>query len=117
MSSLEQLIAACGPDAEFMNWDEEIMALEARETSASAARFALEATRCVENVARKAGYAASRAEGKRNRLQFTGGHYVCPGPLPGVSCTNKYGTRQQQKKKKKVRKHTKNPFFSLCRHE
>ena len=69
MSSFEQLIAA------------------------SAARMALKAARRVENVARKAGYAASRAEGKRNRLQFTGGHYVCPGPLPGVSCTNKYGTR------------------------
>ena len=93
MSSFEELIAAGGPDAEFMNWDEEIMALEARETSASAARMALIAARRVEKVARKAGYAASRAEGKRDRLQFTGGHYVCPGPLPGVSCTNKYGTR------------------------
>ncbi|MAZ45575.1 MAG: hypothetical protein CMD74_02580 [Gammaproteobacteria bacterium] len=65
--------------------------LDAADDAASAARMALEAARCVAKVVRKAGYAASRAEGERNRLLFTGGHYFCYGPLPGVSCTNKYG--------------------------
>lgn len=61
--------------------------------AACAARMALMAARGVANVARNACYAASRAKGKRDREQFTGGNYICPGPLPGVSCENKYGVR------------------------
>jgi hypothetical protein len=79
MSSFEQQFAYVGSGAEFMNWDEEIMASEAREADALAAYVALKAASC--------------AEGKRNRLQFTGGNYLCPGPLPGVTCMNTYGKR------------------------
>ena len=60
---------------------------------AAAANMALVAARIAAKMARNAEIAASRAEGKRDRLQLTGGHYVCPGPLPGVSCANMYGTR------------------------
>ena len=43
-----------GEDWMYMNWDEEIMALEARETSASAARMALKAAKRAKKVARRA---------------------------------------------------------------
>ena len=62
-------------------------------SSADAAFVAKSAVYSVSRIVRNARYAAGRAVEERNALQFTGGHYICLGPLPGVSCTNKYGTR------------------------
>ena len=61
--------------------------------SAEAAFVAGSAVRSVSLIVRNAGYAAARALSRRNAQQFTGGHYFCPGPLPGVPCKNVFGKR------------------------
>ena len=67
--------------------------LDAALRAAAAARMASVAALRAEKVARKSRLLASRAEGERNRRQFTGGYYFCYGPVPGVTCKNKYGPR------------------------
>ena len=85
LRDVEARLARLDEDGERSLSLRDLVSQREEEAGAEAAAKAAAAAR---NGERRALYVAQRA-----MKQFTGGHYLCPGPVAGVKCSSRHGRR------------------------